>query len=187
MFTKFVMTLLCAFTFCGGFQHCYFKFRFGADKKLLEASCVRNFRNPLFAKLLLFEILEHFKKLFWAKILGVRNFRVFEILGHLPYLILWKKVKIFDLRHAKWALGYRIWSRKGNIRYILSAEIILTNFLLPGKTEWGGRLYRYSQNLGLTNKHNKVTRNECHKPILLIIFIIYYWFTYIFFILIFIL
>ena len=56
-----------------------------ADKKFLEESCVRNFRNPLFAKLLLFKILGHFQKLFWAKILGVRNFRVFEILGHLPY------------------------------------------------------------------------------------------------------
>ena len=55
-----------------------------ADKKLLEASCVRNFRNPLFAELLLFEILGHFQKLFWAKILGVQNFRVFKILGHLP-------------------------------------------------------------------------------------------------------
>ena len=55
-----------------------------AGKKLFEASCVRNFRNPLFAKLLLFEILGHFQKLFWAKISGVRNFRVFEILGHLP-------------------------------------------------------------------------------------------------------
>ena len=54
-----------------------------AGKKLFEASCVRNFRNPLFAKLLLFEILGHFQKLFWAKILGVRNFRAFEILGHL--------------------------------------------------------------------------------------------------------
>ena len=54
-------------------------------KKIHEESCVRNFRNPLFAKLLLFEILGHFQKLFWAKILGVRNFRVFEILGHLPY------------------------------------------------------------------------------------------------------
>ena len=51
-------------------------------KKLLEESCVRNFRNPLFAKLLLIEILGHFQKLFWAKILGVRNFRVFEIFGH---------------------------------------------------------------------------------------------------------
>ena len=40
-------------------------------KKLLEESCVRNFRNPLFAKLLPFEILGHFQKLFLAKILGV--------------------------------------------------------------------------------------------------------------------
>ena len=98
MYIKFVMTLLCAYTFCGGVQHCYFSFRFRngkkkkkklpklecAGKKLFEASCVRNFRNPLFANLLLFEILGHFQKLFWAKILGVRNFRVFEILGHLP-------------------------------------------------------------------------------------------------------
>ena len=100
MYIKFIMTLLCAFTrflFCGGFQHYYYSFQFHhgkktllklecADKKLLEESCVRNFRNPLFAKLLLFEILGHFQKLFWATILGVRNFRVFEILGHLPYM-----------------------------------------------------------------------------------------------------
>ena len=101
MYIKFIMTLLCAFTFCGGFHtttlisgsvtkkkkkkkktlpklEC-------ADKKLLGESCVPNFRNPFFAKLLLFEILGHFQKLFWAKLLGVRNFRVFEILGHLPY------------------------------------------------------------------------------------------------------
>ena len=51
-----------------------------ANKKLLEESCVQNFRNPLFAKLLLFEILGHFQKLFGAKILGVRNFRTFTIL-----------------------------------------------------------------------------------------------------------
>ena len=71
------MTLLCAFMFCGGFQHYYLvpgsvteKKRKTlpklecAYKKLLEESCVRNFRNPLFAKLLLFEILGHFQKLF---------------------------------------------------------------------------------------------------------------------------
>ena len=104
MYIKIVMTLLCAFMFWGGFQHYYFNFRFRngekkkpkkkplpklecADKKLLEESCVRNFRNPLFAKLLLFEILGHFQKLFWAKILGVQNFRVFKILGHLLYPI----------------------------------------------------------------------------------------------------
>ena len=49
-------------------------------RKLFEASCVRNFRNPLSAKLLLFEILGHFQKLFWAKILGVRNFRTFTVI-----------------------------------------------------------------------------------------------------------
>ena len=62
MYIKFVMTLLCVFTFCGGFQHCYLNFRFRngkkkkkkklpklecADKKLLEASCVRNSSNRL--------------------------------------------------------------------------------------------------------------------------------------------
>ena len=102
LYIKFVMTLLCAFSFAVAFNtttlvsgsvtkkkkkkalpklEC-------ADKKLLEENCVQNFRNPLFAKLLLFEILGHFQKLFWAKILGVRNFRVFEILGHLPYVVM---------------------------------------------------------------------------------------------------
>ena len=66
-----------------------------AGKKLFEASCVRNFRNPLLAKLLLFEILGHFQKLFWAKILGVRNFRVFEILGHLPYYLLDQLISMY--------------------------------------------------------------------------------------------
>ena len=99
MYIKFVMTLLCAFTFCGGFQHYYFTSRFRkgektlpklecADKKLLEESCVRNFRDPLFAKLLLFEILGHFQKLFLAKILGVRNFRVFTVMLKCPFAIL---------------------------------------------------------------------------------------------------
>ena len=111
------MTLLYAFTFCGGFQYYYFSFRFRngknnnnnkkkktlpklecADKKLLEESCVRNFRNPLFAKSPLFEILGHFQKLFWAKILGVRNFRVFEILGHLPYI----RLCGLDILREKW-------------------------------------------------------------------------------------
>ena len=68
MCIKFVMTLMCAFTFCGGFQHCYFNFRFRnekkkkkkkrkklpklecADKKLLEASCVRIFKKSPFCE-----------------------------------------------------------------------------------------------------------------------------------------
>ena len=83
-----------AFKFCGSFQHYYFSFRFRkkkkkkalpklecADKNLFEDSCVQNFRNPLFAKLLLllFEILGHFQKLFWTKILSVRNFRALTV------------------------------------------------------------------------------------------------------------
>ena len=90
MYIKFVLTLLCAFKFCGSFQltttlvSCSVTGekkkkktvipKLGcADKKLPEESCDRNFRNPLSAKQLLFEILGHFQKLFWAKILGVRN------------------------------------------------------------------------------------------------------------------
>ena len=42
------------------------------------------------------------------------------------------------------------------------------------------RLYSYSQNLGLTNKHQETSVNKCHEHILLITSIIYYWFTYIF-------
>ena len=99
MYIKFVMTLLCAFKFCDSFQltttlvSCSVtkkrkkkkthKNRLPklecVDKNLPEESCVRNFRNPLFAKLLLFEILGHFQKLFWAKILGEGNFREFEV------------------------------------------------------------------------------------------------------------
>ena len=36
MYIKFVMTLLCAFTFCGGFQHYYFSFWFHNGKKKKE-------------------------------------------------------------------------------------------------------------------------------------------------------
>ena len=43
------------------------------------------FRNPLFEKLLSFEILGHFQELFLAKILGVGIFGEYEILGNLPY------------------------------------------------------------------------------------------------------
>ena len=57
-------------------------------KNCLKQAVFEILEIPFFAKLLLFEILGHFQKLFWAKILGVRNFRVFEILGHLPYVCL---------------------------------------------------------------------------------------------------
>ena len=33
MYIKFFMTLLCAFKFCGGFQHYYFSFQFRNVKK----------------------------------------------------------------------------------------------------------------------------------------------------------
>ena len=50
-----------------------------------EITCVRNVRNSLFRKRAVFDFLGCFKKLFSVIILGVRNFRVFEILEHLPY------------------------------------------------------------------------------------------------------
>ena len=58
-----------------------------------------------------------------------------------------------------------------------------SSFFLPGSchrklAELTG--YRYSQTLGLTNKWQETSVNKCHEHILLIIFIIYYWFTYIF-------
>ena len=98
MYIKFVTTLLCAFKFCGSFQLTT-TLVFNSvtkkkkkkkktlpklecdDEKILEESCFF-FLFFFFPKLLLFEILGHFQKLFWAKILGVRNFRVFESLGH---------------------------------------------------------------------------------------------------------
>ena len=53
---NFVTTLLCAFTFCGGFQHYYFSFRFRNGKKnLLKLECaVKNYLKEA-----VFEILEN--------------------------------------------------------------------------------------------------------------------------------
>ena len=48
---------------------------------------VRNFRICCPLKMSLFEILGAFQKLLLAIILGVRIFRVFEILENLPYMI----------------------------------------------------------------------------------------------------
>ena len=48
-----------------------------------KITCVRNFRNSLSQKRSVFDFLECFK-IISAIILGVRNFRVFEILEHLP-------------------------------------------------------------------------------------------------------
>ena len=101
MYIKFVMTLPSAFTFCGGFQHYYFNFRFRngekkkkkkvpklerADKKkLLEESCVRNFRNPLFCKTATVRDFRTFpeiilgKNIRCSKFWSVRNFRTFTV------------------------------------------------------------------------------------------------------------
>ena len=54
-----------------------------------KITCVRNFRNSLFKKKVSVRFFRMFLKLFSAIILGVRNFRVFEILEHLPYLLFW--------------------------------------------------------------------------------------------------
>ena len=92
-YINFVITLLCVFDFAIAFNtlvsvivKLLLKFEC-ANKPLLKESCVQNFRNRHFAKLLLFEILGHFQKLFWAKILGFRIFRVVEILGNLLYIM----------------------------------------------------------------------------------------------------
>ena len=46
---------------------------------------VRNFRNSISENKPLFEILGNILKLYLAIIFGVRIFRVFEVLGKLPY------------------------------------------------------------------------------------------------------
>ena len=50
-----------------------------ADKKLLEESCVRNFRNPLFAKLLLFEIFRTFPEIILGKNIRCSKFKAFTV------------------------------------------------------------------------------------------------------------
>ena len=52
--------------------------------ELYKIISVRNFRICCLLKMSLFEILGAFQKLFLAIILGVRIFRVFEILEDLP-------------------------------------------------------------------------------------------------------
>ena len=57
------------------------KLFFGAKK-----DTVRNFRNLISETKPLFEILGNILKLFLAITSGVRIFRVFEVLGKLPYV-----------------------------------------------------------------------------------------------------
>ena len=61
----------------------YEKLIFLAKKK----KTVRKFRNSISENKPLFEILGNILKLFLAIIFGVRIFRVFEVLGKLPYLM----------------------------------------------------------------------------------------------------
>ena len=58
----------------------YEKLFFGAKKDI-----VRNFRNSISENKPVFEILGNILKLILAIIIGVRIFRVFEVLGKLPY------------------------------------------------------------------------------------------------------
>ena len=51
-----------------------------------KITCVRNFRNSFSRKMAVFDFLGCFKKYCSTIILGVRNFRVFVILEHLPYV-----------------------------------------------------------------------------------------------------
>ena len=54
---------------------------------LAKKDTVRNFRNSFSENKPLFEILGNFLKLYLAIIFGVRIFRVFEVLGKLPYQV----------------------------------------------------------------------------------------------------
>ena len=53
---------------------------------LAKKDTVRNFRNSISENQPLFEILGNILKLYLAIIFGVRIFRVFEVLGKLPYM-----------------------------------------------------------------------------------------------------
>ena len=79
---------------------------------LPKITCVRNFRNSLFQKRSVFDFLGCFEKLFSAIILGVHNFRVFEILEHLPHFYFEKQMQCFaqalDSCACKAIFGY--WS-----------------------------------------------------------------------------
>ena len=65
---------------------------------LPKITCVRNFRNSLIPKKGSVRFFRMFKKIFSVIILGVRNFRVFEILEHLPYLILHNLARLGQAR-----------------------------------------------------------------------------------------
>ena len=56
--------------------------------------------------------------------------------------------------------------------------------LSPGRQDWGGLDYTTSHTIWVSlisvKKWQGTSFNKCHEHILLIIFIIYYWFTYIF-------
>ena len=54
---------------------------------LAKKYTVRNFRNSISENWPLFEILGNILKLYLAIIFSVRIFRVFELLGNLPYLV----------------------------------------------------------------------------------------------------
>ena len=95
---------------------------------------------------------------------------------------------------ASTALRQRIWSRKSNIQwYILSAEITLTDFLPfssrklsleVGRNDWGRLDYTAIHKIWVSlisiTKWQETSVNKSHEHSLLIIFIIYHWFTYIF-------
>ena len=96
----------------------------------------------------------------------------------------WPNDAIFITSTAMSALWYRIWSRKSNIqRYILSAEIALTNifFLFLPKVvtgrwqDWGRLDYTASHKIWVSlisiTKWHETSVNKCHEHILLIIFI----------------
>ena len=94
-----------------------------------------------------------------------------------------------SMSRTKWALRQRIWSRKTMIN--TSDQFSSFFFLEVGKTDWGRldytALHKIWVSLISITKWQEMSVNKCHEHILLINFITYYWFTYIFYILIFIL
>ena len=67
---------------CKKYKTFFFFFFFLAKK-----DTVRNFRNSIFENQPLFEILGNISKLYLAIIFDVRIFRLFEVLGKLPYVV----------------------------------------------------------------------------------------------------
>ena len=88
--------------------------------------------------------------------------------------------------------------RTAYVQSVIASKLwpIFTSFFFPEVVtgrwqDWGGLDYTAGHKIWVSlisvTKWQETNVNKCHEHILQIIFIIYYWFTYIFYILIFIL